>query len=216
VIECGSIILQSNRAVLESFLNCGEGHTQLWTKLAPSTINWGDSNSNNRLKLCYSPPKRQTPKQVAAPLQNPDTSVASPGNTPPTIVPSPSYSDVVAGRSSIGEYTTAEGVAEQPRTRPEHDRRIPNWYRNVVTHCLLYSSQKVLFVWTQKLVRECLRVVKNPAHAWLLGSQISTTTSSSNMKQISGEEHHHSRVLCKYELNLMFFVGATTIYILGC
>jgi hypothetical protein len=37
LIECGYIIPLSNRAVLGSFLSCGESHTQLWTKPAMST-----------------------------------------------------------------------------------------------------------------------------------------------------------------------------------
>lgn len=102
----------------------------------------------NRLKLCYSPPKlSRPPKQATVHLPSSGTSVAAvPGDTAPTSPPAAAaardtgaatlYSDVVAGRSPIGGYTSAESVADRPadtRTRPQHERHVPDWFEDVVT-----------------------------------------------------------------------------------
>ena len=92
----------------------------------------------NRLKMCYSPPQLNKAVQSSAPKQSSPTSPSksSYGVKEPDHSQTSDrlFSDVVAGRASVGGYTNSSSVGEQHPVRPQRNRQPPVRYGNFISY----------------------------------------------------------------------------------
>ena len=92
----------------------------------------------NRLKMCYSPPRRNKAVPSSAPEPHSLTSPPKPSEgVRETDRPRTSarlFSDVVAGRASVGGYTSSSSMGGQRPVRPQRNHHPPVYFGTLIPH----------------------------------------------------------------------------------